>query len=872
MPHVIEMKYYFLSIFVSLCLTDLSAQQKKIYIAPDDHTDYMWSSNEEGYRNAFLETLDYYIKLNDSTADSPYAYQSKWNCDGSFWVFNYEKNRSEEEFAKLIRQIKDGKITVPLNTLAGVHGCAPAEATIREMYYAGSLERRFGLNLEMAINMEDQVMPLGLSSLWAGAGAKYSWHGVCDCVTKVKGFTSRPHEIYWYKGLDDQKILMKWYSLVINNKHLGGYAEARDPLISITLAKDLMQSPKYPYNIAGIFGKGWDDLNTTTREFVDVAKRTSDKDYQVIVSNEVDFFRDFEKEYGSGLPSETVSYGSTEWGISLASLADVSASVKRSIEKLRTAEALYTIVALKDKDFASGLKDKREKAWIACGLYFEHDWTADGPITKKQRADWARKMAGQLKSYVDTLYDMSLKRLGEMINKPGQNESFFVFNPLGWERSDYSDYPYSGSEDISIIDQTNSKKNLFQVITKENKKYIRVFAENIPPLGFKLFEIKKVAKASKNTPAANVKGGVIENDFYRITLTPEGVITSLIDKRTNSREYINPVNKLYFNDLGSGNGANAFNDMPMRIENEGPVSVTLVAESYGPVKHTSRITLFKSIDRIEIENCINQNLGPKPVTYSFSFNLKNIEIWHEEAGAILNVKPVSKGGHYAEKICRNDWLALNHFADMSDGGNGMMLSNRDAFFMKTGKSKVDSLDYTTPQINILAAGQVDAPNLGMINQDGESKIENLFALRPYNGAYDPASSMRFSLEHQDPLTSGKITGEYDRQFSVSDPNDVAWAVNRGYRHQFSLFAVSDPNVLVWAAKPAEEGIERGIILRIWNMGDKDSNCTISSDREIKDCRQTTHIEVDGEEIKPVLGKINTTVGHNRIQTFRVFLF
>ena len=103
----------------------------------------------------------------------------------------------------------------------------------------------------------------------------------------------------------------------------------------------------------------------------------------------------------------------TEWGNSLASLADVSAGVKRSVEKLRTAEAIYTLVALKDKGFGTGLNEMREKAWISCGLYFDHDWTADGVIiTKKQRADWARKIAGQLSSYVDTLYIMSVARTG----------------------------------------------------------------------------------------------------------------------------------------------------------------------------------------------------------------------------------------------------------------------------------------------------------------------------------------------------------------------------------------------------------------------------------------------------------------------------
>ena len=337
------MKLIGLFIFGFLILNDSGAQQRKIYLAPDDHTDYMWSADEGGYRKAFLEMLDYYIKLNDSTANEPYPYQSKWNCDGSYWVYEYRQNRSPQQFAKLIDQVRAGRITVPLNTLPELTGIAPLEAIIRDMYFAGSLERKYGLDLDMVIEMEDQVLPLGLASLWAGSGAKYSWRGVCDCATKVTGLNARPHEIYWYKGLDDQKILMKWYSLKGDNRQPGGYAEARDPQKSILLCKDLMNTSKYPYQISGAFGKGWDDVKTTTSEFLRAAKANSDSEYQVIVSNETDFFKDFESAYGSALPSESVSYGSTEWGNSLASLAAVSAGVKRSVEKLRTAEAMFVL-------------------------------------------------------------------------------------------------------------------------------------------------------------------------------------------------------------------------------------------------------------------------------------------------------------------------------------------------------------------------------------------------------------------------------------------------------------------------------------------------------------------------------------------------
>jgi alpha-mannosidase len=172
------------------------------------------------------------------------------------------------------------------------------------------------------------------------------------------------------------------------------------------------------------------------------------------------------------------------------------------MEKLRTAEGLYTFVALKDKNFASDLAEMKEKAWMACGLYYEHDWTADGPITRKQRADWQRKIARQLNSYVDTLYDLSLDNMGAMVSKKSEKmEFFFVYNPLSWTRTDYSDYKYSGSEDISVVDQSTGKEVPFQFIVKKNDKYLRVWVSDVPSLGYKVFEIEN-GKSSLNPEMA----------------------------------------------------------------------------------------------------------------------------------------------------------------------------------------------------------------------------------------------------------------------------------------------------------------------------------------------------------------------------------
>ena len=314
------------------CLTlvpEAAAQPKRIYIANDDHTDFMWSADAETYGKVFVEMLDFHLDLADETAGNPPPYRNRFNADGSYWLWSYEQQKTPAEFARLIERIRDGTISAPLNTLVCCYGGQPAEAVLRGMYYAGRLERRHALRFRQAVAMENQTLPLGLASLWAGAGAEYSWKGVCGCANRVKTdqLRSRDHEIYWYVGPDGQRVLMKWHSLAPGgNRGSGGYAEAFDPVAAVRfLDSDAGFLRRYrapgaaePYRVRGAFGFGWDALDRKTGQpyaadpqryplvdhFHVVAQRETTADRQVIVSNQEDFFRDFEATYGAQLPAQ----------------------------------------------------------------------------------------------------------------------------------------------------------------------------------------------------------------------------------------------------------------------------------------------------------------------------------------------------------------------------------------------------------------------------------------------------------------------------------------------------------------------------------------------------------------------------------------
>ena len=647
------MKQTSVAVLLLIAIFTAHGQKKRIYIANDDHIDYLWSADEKTYRHAFVKMLDYYVRKADSTIaiGLPSNFQSRFNCDGSLWLWTYEQNKTPQQFNSVISKVRSGHITVPFNLVNNCYGGMPAEAAIRSMYYAGDLERRFNIDIDLALAMEHVTLPLGVASLWAGAGAKYSWKGICACNTPFgRGNpTERAPEIYRYTGLDGRSVIMKWYSLNDTippagrdkNQSLGGYSEARNPSYAVAACRKKFEDPDYSqFQVAGAFGYGWDDVQTySADDFINAARQNSDPKYEVIVSNELDFFRDVEKTHGRILPALTATYGN-ERDLLCASLAETSAKVKRSLETLRSAEAMAALVSVHQPDFGTTLDSARMKAWIGYGLYWEHDWSVLGGISPSStRAAWERKVQAQISAYSEMLYDSARTSLGRQIRKTGTNDRFFVFNSLSWTRTDYADFVFPGSGPVKVIDVASGKEVPSQKIVRHDVQYLRILASGIPSVGYKIFEVQS-GKSIPMKNAATVSAGnaVIENEFFLLTINASGVIKSLREKGDQNREYIAGEGA---NNLGSTAGTGK-----ITVENSGPVSVTLRAVSTDPLAHTTLVTLYKGIRRIDIENRITENFSDVR-QWTFGFRIEAPETWHEEVGAILKAKLTTDGGHYA---------------------------------------------------------------------------------------------------------------------------------------------------------------------------------------------------------------------------------
>lgn len=821
--------------------TSPAAAVKRIYLANDEHTDYMWTGDDAQYRAAFLGMLDFYMAQAEATATNPPDSRGRFNLDGSLWAWEYEHNKTPAEFARLVSHLRDGTLTMPLNNAVLCYGGTPTEAVLRSMYYAGRLERRYALRFPLVLAMENQTLPGGLASLWAGSGAQYSWRGVCGCVSRTE-FRPRPREIYQYMGPDGQGVCMKWNTLATTQNAIGGYAEAANPAAMVTyLDSDPAYQALWPWDVSAAFGYGGDALQTSTDAFITTSQQMSNATRRVIVSNEVDFFEDFLAHHAGSIPTFAGSFGN-EWELYQASMAGVTSEFRRRLEKLRTAEALATIASWNHHAFMSGRESARDAAFMAAGLYYEHDWTADGPVSRARRAQFQRDQLALLKAYVDPLQADALAAVAADIHTLVGVERHMVFNPLSWTRTDFVDLATSVPAPRRVMDVARGLEVPSQTMSSG---VVRILASDVPSVGYRVYQVQPQAPAALPN-AASVTLPAFDNGLYRVTLGPRGNLTSVVDHRDGERELADTGTGGSLNDIGSGNGTAV-------LENTGPVSTTLRVTAGGTPAHQARVTLYAGVDRVDIEDTVTQNFTGT-VAYNSRFNLAGAVLRHEEVGMIATAARAAAGGDYADANARTDYLTFGHFADLSQPGRGVTISNADCSFLELGNSTPSFLDTSSPSIDCVVGMQVDGPSLGIADQGGDTYFLNRFALRRH-GAQDPAAAMRFSLEHQDPLVAARLTGSAAGPL----PGDSC-----------SFVTLPSNDIVLWALKPAEEGIEAGAIARVWNLAQGQRSLQLSLPRMSQMIvTRTTHVETDLGPATVSNGVLTDVLERQQMRTYRL---
>ena len=311
-------------------------------------------------------------------------------------------------------------------------------------------------------------------------------------------------------------------------------------------------------------------------------------------------------------------------------------------------------------------------------------------------------------------------------------------------------------------------------------------AENVPAVGCKRFLLAKQASFSQNVTAEK---GLLENEFLRVIIAPNGDITSVYDKENNREVLVSPGNRMSAShDKPIHESAwNLEKDYQLHMDylNGAEVEVSASSPVRGAVKvtrryHDSVITqeyvLYAGAKRLDFVTHTDWHEREKVLKAEFPVCVRaRYSTFHAAHGALQ--RPTFANDPFETAMfecCAHQWV------DLSEADYGVAILNN----CKYGHDIAGNLMRIT-----LMRGPICPDPKGDIGEQ-----DFVYSLYPHAGSWSDAGVGREARKLNQPLAA------------------IFCAAGNGECAEGSYLSVSAPNVTLEAYKAAQDG--KGIILRV----------------------------------------------------------
>jgi alpha-mannosidase len=516
----------------------LTAERKwTIFVVPHTHVDIGYTDYQGKVAETQANTLIEAAGLIEKYPDFRFATDGSWNLQQLL------DTRSPSRQDRILGLIRAGKMGVPADYFNLLTGYASLETLYRSLYYSKSLSRQFGLPFEYATTTDVPAYTGSYPSVLASAGIKY-WAvgGNQDRATVLAHEQWNEKSPFWWEGPDGEKVLF-WYSR--------GYAQIRsifgaDPqnesiYHSLPIFLAPYDKPGYKPDAALIYGAQDEntDLHPNLATFADTWNQAFAYP-RLQYATFADFFHYIDKNFGAMLPTYKGDMG-PYWEDGIGSDAYYAAEDRQNQSEALASEVVSTVSHLVDPD-AHPPKAELDDAWNNILLFAEHTWGAGQSIGQPDSDESVKQLAvkdnfaTQARFELEDVTNRSMGQLARQIHVPAK--TLVVFNPLNWKRDALMETDLGRNEEL--FDLTTHERVPVEVLSnKENFVHARFLARDLPPVGYKCFQIRPSADAAA-APQSPEMNPVIENRYYRITVNPgTGAVESIFDKQLN-RELVDP--------------------------------------------------------------------------------------------------------------------------------------------------------------------------------------------------------------------------------------------------------------------------------------------------------------------------------------------
>jgi alpha-mannosidase len=466
--------------------------------------------------------------------------------------------------------------------------------------------------------------------------------------------------------------------------------------------------------------------------------------------------------------------------------------------------------------------------------------------------DQARDLA-DVKLAAGAVLDNSLADLVSRIDAQG-HMPVAVFNPLSWTRTDVVEVEVEdpGVARYYEARDKSGKPMVTDVVERvrgTDRVRLRFLAEDVPPLGYKVFNIFDTRSPGKARQTLVATPTSLENEFVRLRLDPKtGCITSLVDKTSNYESIAKG---------GCGNLLQTFVDKPkdwdawnidanfedqkwdlmqpesVQLVEHGPTrAVIRVVKKFQQSTFTQDITLYPRIARVDVNMSADWHEKHILLKVAFPVNAKNDYATFEIPYGSIQRPTIRNTPSEKAKF---EVPALR-WADLSDAAGGFSLLNASKYGYDAKGNVV--------RLSLLRAPEWPDPNAD------QGFHEFTYALYPHAGDWRRATTIRRGYE-----LNYKLIPVF-----VCVPH-------RGLPPLYSFARVDAENVVLTAIKKAED--DDALIFRFYEWAGREGPVRLTLPAGATQAFETNLLEQSDRELPIEAGAVTVATKPYEIKTVKV---
>ena len=510
-----------------------------IYLVQHVHTDIGYTKPQTEILSEHLRYIDYALDYCDATASYPDDARFRWTCEASWAVDEWLKVRPKEQVDRFLDYVRRGLIEVTamyfnMSELSG-------EGNYRTFLEPLKRFRELGIPVQTAMQDDVNGVAWCLADLLPEAGVKYLSMG-SNATRSVVPFGMPT--VYRWESPSGNSIISYRSDHYNTGNYWGidkGDAVRFEAGLFAYLEKLWDGDYQYPY-VAVQYSGFFTDNSPPNPAECDMIRNWNEKyAWPKLRSATVsEFISRIDKEYGQTLPVYRDAFPDY-WTDGFGSAARESAASRKTQSDVSVVEGLLSMAALEGDSGVAGYGPTLRGIRKNLLFYDEHTFGAaesiSDPSCENSMVQWAEKGSYVWDALKNTqmMYETAAGRLQGSLYRSA-NPTVTFFNTLGTPRSTLSTIFIDNSlvppgTPFEITDDDGNPIAVQQGAVRSEGRYFTVWAENIPAMGYKTYEIRLGTGSTHIPSPSEWDGSTIENGYYRLTFDMEkGGISSMLDK------------------------------------------------------------------------------------------------------------------------------------------------------------------------------------------------------------------------------------------------------------------------------------------------------------------------------------------------------